>query len=225
MKTLASLLLAAAVAVAGLAGCKTESFCFANCDGSQAGGGGGGGVDGGGMGGGFAGVDGCVGFNCGRDDAGGDGNDCIQTNAGVEICDDIDNDCDGEIDEAADIDFTLPENCGNCDLDCTQELTRVVTELCNTDNIELGRDPGQCRYDECRPNFFDANNMATDGCEYYCPWNRTAPSWSTWAVPTAAARMTTATSKSTKTSTSVTTSTTAASAGGSACSLTPRRTA
>lgn len=69
-----------------------------------------------------------------------------------EICDELDNDCDGEIDEG----FALlvdSENCGQCGVSCS------------LDN-GVGRcDAGQCVVGSCTDGFSDINGDANDGCE------------------------------------------------------------
>ena len=69
-----------------------------------------------------------------------------------EICDEMDNDCDGSVDEG----FALlvdSENCGQCGISC---------ELDNG----IGRcDAGQCIVGSCANGFADINGDANDGCE------------------------------------------------------------
>ena len=94
---------ALALAGAGASGCNTEAYCFADCEGeggssstmtNTAGTGVGGFTSSGGEGG-------CV-FDC---PTGGTGGGCEPTNGGIEICDGLDNDCDGTADNGPDIDF------------------------------------------------------------------------------------------------------------------------
>ena len=82
--------------------------------------------------------------------------DCLPTNGGVEQCDNIDNDCDGQLDEDFDlaIDFN---NCGSCGHDCT--LPGVEYSFCST---------GKCQIVTCNENYFELNGVLLDGCEYYC---------------------------------------------------------
>ncbi|MDP6947402.1 MAG: MopE-related protein, partial [Myxococcota bacterium] len=72
-----------------------------------------------------------------------------------EVCDDFDNDCDGETDE----DFDLARNplhCGRCGFDC------VLPEA------EPRCDMGECRIASCNNGFWDTNGIDDDGCEYAC---------------------------------------------------------
>ena len=69
-----------------------------------------------------------------------------------EVCDEADNDCDGEIDES----FVLARdlnNCGACGVRC--ELENAVHDC-------LG---GECVIQSCLDGFTDANEVSTDGCE------------------------------------------------------------
>jgi MYXO-CTERM domain-containing protein len=84
---------------------------------------------------------------------------CFPSNGGVEACDTIDNDCDGEVDE--DFDFSSDENhCGRCGQVCT--FFRVSTATCES---------GVCTFDPatgCVPGYVDANGIQSDGCEVEC---------------------------------------------------------
>ncbi len=83
--------------------------------------------------------------------------DCDDLNAAVrpgalEICDGLDNNCDGQTDEGIDL-SSNPMNCGACGRVCGP------TETC-TD--------GFCVPGPCPPNHFDLNQDPIDGCEYAC---------------------------------------------------------
>lgn len=78
---------------------------------------------------------------------------CIPT-GDDEICNRIDDDCDGEVDE----DFDLgsdPRHCGRCDHPCDAQ---------NTDALCIA---GSCHALGCQPGFADLDG--DPGCEYRCP--------------------------------------------------------
>jgi hypothetical protein len=161
--------------------CTTNGFCFANCENTQEPGRDGGGtqphLEGGTV---FPADTGtkCVGFGCPTTTPEGGTSMCTPTNGGVEICDNIDNDCDGKIDQPGDgttgIDFSDPLHCGNCSTDCIGTLTRVVTPVCHPPATGLGTTAGTCDYSGgCAPDYYDIDGNPANGCEYYCPWNPT----------------------------------------------------
>ncbi|WP_169791732.1 MopE-related protein [Sandaracinus amylolyticus] len=84
---------------------------------------------------------------------------CFSSNGGVEACDTIDNDCDGDVDET--FDFQGDEaNCGRCGQVCT--FFRVTTATC---------DMGTCEFDpatDCETGYIDQNAVQFDGCEFEC---------------------------------------------------------
>ena len=84
-----------------------------------------------------------------------DCDECVLTNNGVEACDWIDNDCDGETDEEFDTD-TDELNCGECGNAC---LLQNAFPRC---------EGGSCLIDECVVGFYDINGEPKDGCEYAC---------------------------------------------------------
>jgi hypothetical protein len=145
---------------AGALGCDTKAFCFSDCE-DGAGGSGGAEVGGGeptgstgtfgpGAGGGSSGT-----FTTGV----GGGMQCQQTNGGVELCDGLDNDCDGTIDDA---DFSSPKQCGVCGNDCYKQNVDPQTVTCTPTN---DGQPGLCEGD-CAQDYFDLDGDG--GCEYYC---------------------------------------------------------
>ena len=80
---------------------------------------------------------------------------CVPSEAGTEVCDGKDNNCNGQVDE----DFntqTDPQNCGTCGNSCS--VTGALT------TCELGR----CKFVGCAPGFVDLNADQADGCEHAC---------------------------------------------------------
>ena len=69
-----------------------------------------------------------------------------------EICNLIDDDCDGTADEGISV-LIDPDNCGACGAVC---LLQDAQSMC---------EGGACRLVRCRPGFVDANGDTTDGCE------------------------------------------------------------
>ena len=153
----------AAFSLWGATGCATESFCFDECGsgGSAASGGTGGGTSGtGGIkvdGGGSGGSGGFV-----FPDA---GDACVKT--GDEICNGIDDDCNGKVDDG--FDWTKPEHCGTCDLNCTQ-IPHSVKQTCEPPTTLDGKTPGTCKF-ECDQDFYDDKTKPGTDCDYQCTWN------------------------------------------------------
>jgi formylglycine-generating enzyme required for sulfatase activity len=86
--------------------------------------------------------------------------DCRDNNANInpnaeEICDGIDNNCDGQKDEEFHLQ-TDPMNCGGCNNICPTHPNSIP--LCNQE---------QCTF-ECIPKFWNLNNIDSDGCEHSC---------------------------------------------------------
>jgi len=85
---------------------------------------------------------------------------CPVTPPEAEVCDGLDNDCDGDIDESFDFEND-PLNCGSCGMDCSKPnaLVECVATVCN----EVA----------CLPSYYDLNgdlhDATSDGCEYQCP--------------------------------------------------------
>ncbi len=157
-----------ALTVLGASACNTEAYCF-DCDplaNQQSGGSSGNGGAGGTAGGGIVvtgGSGGTIGF--GGSSSGGSAN-CIDT----EICDGLDNDCNGTPDDG--IDFSDIRNCGNCDTNCLNELPGADQNsiVCTPPDV-VGKTPGTCSFTACAADYWDADNDQTNGCEYYCVWN------------------------------------------------------
>lgn len=81
--------------------------------------------------------------------------DCVITAGGVEICDAIDNDCDGRLDEGFDLQSD-PTHCGDCGVICADvPAARVAC-------VDSG-----CVF-ECERGFVDLDGDAANGCEYAC---------------------------------------------------------
>jgi len=85
---------------------------------------------------------------------------CIPTDD-EELCDGLDNDCDGELDEDFDLDAD-PDNCGACGNTCS--LFSSTAECAQPDPDH----PAVCVVGECADGFHDANGVPSDGCEYEC---------------------------------------------------------
>jgi len=82
------------------------------------------------------------------------GCECTKTNGGVEICDGLDNDCNGLIDDSFDF-LGDVKNCGGCNHQCAFPF---ATATCVS---------GVCTQGACLPNFYD-RDPAVPGCETQC---------------------------------------------------------
>jgi hypothetical protein len=69
------------------------------------------------------------------------------------ICNDIDDDCDGNTDE--NVDFNDPRHCGSC-------------SPCDLDNAIAGCTAEACTIVDCLPGFVDLDGNPANGCEYGC---------------------------------------------------------
>jgi len=70
-----------------------------------------------------------------------------------EICDNVDNDCDGVVDNGFNKQ-TDPQNCGTCG------------HACNLPNANEGCANGMCTIASCQAGFHNNNGVTADGCEY-----------------------------------------------------------
>lgn len=156
MRTLACGLSLAALL---LSGCREDAFCL-NCPssggGAANGGGGSGGSDSG-----DAAVSGEGGDTSGEGGAAGDNGEgglplACEPLGDEEVCNKIDDDCDGTVDE--DFDFTSnPRHCGGCD------------QVCQAENAETACEDSKCVITDCFGGFVDLDQEP--GCEYQCPVN------------------------------------------------------
>lgn len=88
------------------------------------------------------------------------GDDCRDDDASVhegaeELCNEIDDNCDGSVDEGFDV-FSDPEHCGDCDTVCAFEGAEPLCE------------EGVCVRGPCLPNRYDIDRREDNGCEYFC---------------------------------------------------------
>jgi Sulfatase-modifying factor enzyme 1/Putative metal-binding motif len=83
-----------------------------------------------------------------------DGCECTKTNGGVEICDGLDNDCNGIVDDGFDF-MTDVHNCGGCNRQCAFPF---ATASCVQ---------GVCTQGPCLPDFYD-RDPTIPGCETEC---------------------------------------------------------
>ncbi len=100
-----------------------------------------------------------VGFDGGAGNDGGAGTPdamvvCTPTGPDDQ-CDDIDNDCNGIVDDNFDKQND-PENCGSCGNRCSEP------------GAILDCDTGECVFVQCQPGFKDLDSGVA-GCEYLCP--------------------------------------------------------
>jgi len=168
-----SVLAASALAAFGATGCQTDAFCWDNCPGDTPNSGSSGSAAGGagGMAAGGAGGEGACGiFTCTTSSSSGGGGPCTQTNGGIETCDNLDNDCNGKVDDSPDINLGSPKSCGTCTNNC-------YTKLLNADPTGIGCDwnmvpgtEGTCTCSKgCAEGWYDLNSDCI--CEYYCVKN------------------------------------------------------
>jgi len=80
---------------------------------------------------------------------------CTPSNGGIEICDGLDNDCNGQIDELTNTKTDI-NNCGACNVVCSFSKANPTC----TD--------GKCVMGPCLVGYFDVNGNDADGCEFAC---------------------------------------------------------
>jgi hypothetical protein len=83
------------------------------------------------------------------------GCECLLTNAGKEICDGADNDCNGTVDDGFNF-MTDIKNCGGCNNICEYS---GAAALCAA---------GKCALGACVAGRLDLDKMPANGCEYSC---------------------------------------------------------
>jgi len=147
LATLAVALLVGMFVMAGVPGCTRDGFCI-DCE--DAGGAGGAGDSGT-----YDNRDGGVNIldASARHDAG-PLEPCTPRSDGQELCNDLDDDCDGLFDEGFDF-ATNPQHCGSCN------------QPCRVENTEATCVSGACVPGACFDGFADLDSTA--GCEYRCP--------------------------------------------------------
>jgi len=162
----AALTFLGAGALLSAAGCSTDAFCFSDCESGSNGISNGTGISNG-SGSGQGGEGGCL-LNCGTGGANGSSSSamCMPTNAGIEICDHLDNDCNGIVDDLIGIDFNNPKTCGTCDTNCYALPTNwdPLTVQC-IPSANPGTVPGTCS-GTCTQDYYDIDKNGS--CEYYC---------------------------------------------------------
>ncbi|MEZ4406664.1 MAG: MopE-related protein [Polyangiales bacterium] len=78
---------------------------------------------------------------------------CVNT--GSEVCDGVDNDCNGGVDEPFDLQSDLA-NCGRCGAACAFAGASAACQM------------GACVMGACRPGFVDLDGDPSNGCELAC---------------------------------------------------------
>lgn len=88
-----------------------------------------------------------------------DGCECAQSNGGVEVCDGVDNDCNGKVDDVPGIESSNdPTHCGACSANCL--ALSNATGSCVS---------GACVIAACAFGHADVDGKPENGCELSCP--------------------------------------------------------
>jgi len=74
---------------------------------------------------------------------------------GIDVCNGLDDDCDGTVDDGIDKQSDV-QNCGVCGNACRYANAQPICQA------------GTCAMGACNANFHDLENGAADGCEYFC---------------------------------------------------------
>jgi hypothetical protein len=90
----------------------------------------------------------------------GSGGPCGPTNGGIEICDGLDNDCNGKIDDVTPDKLTNDKNCGKCGNECL--FPHAAGKCVVTNGVPM------CTEGTCQPGYIDLDGDPTNGCEYVC---------------------------------------------------------
>jgi hypothetical protein len=96
----------------------------------------------------------CVGDFVDADKKAMNGCECEPSNGGVETCDNLDNNCNGTVDEGFDFQNDL-DNCGVCNHRCFYPFAKATCEL------------GACKQGACLDGFYD-RDPNVPGCETAC---------------------------------------------------------
>jgi IgGFc binding protein/Sulfatase-modifying factor enzyme 1/Putative metal-binding motif len=83
---------------------------------------------------------------------------CVETEGGTEICDGIDNDCNGIADDNFDTTDDV-DNCGYCGYSCSDNAPDFMAVT--------GCSGGVCQY-SCLNNHYNLDGILSNGCEYAC---------------------------------------------------------
>jgi hypothetical protein len=81
---------------------------------------------------------------------------CWPTDPPTEICDGVDNDCNGTVDDGFAL-ATDPNHCGSCEVACK---STNGTPACVA---------GKCALGACADRYRDLDKIGANGCEYFCP--------------------------------------------------------